>query len=209
VDIPTGDILLGSQDTLSGEGVSVAVSSFALQRFEVTNLQWQRYVNNNGPVPPKWVSGRYPNRQSLLPVVGITWVQAQDYARWAGLRLPTEAEWMLAARGTENRIHPWGSEDDPKGGNFRSSVQSPGGRSEIGSFIRDVTPCGVYDLAGNVKEWTADYYAAYRQPHVPPAQGRDVVVVGASFATYDQALWARQRIASDSSELDLGFRCAK
>lgn len=208
-DIPAGDVFLGSQDAISGEGVMTTVSGYALQRFEVTNLQWQLYVNEGGPIPPKWIAGHFPNEQALWPVVGITWTQAQFYAKWAGLRLPTEAEWMLAARGPENRVHPWGNDDDPRGGNFRSSVQSPSGRGNIGSFGRDVTPGGVYDLAGNVREWTADFYAPYRQPHSPPSQGRDVVVVGASFLTYDQALWARQRIASDSSAVDLGFRCAR
>jgi formylglycine-generating enzyme required for sulfatase activity len=79
----------------------------------------------------------------------------------------------------------------------------------VGSYERDVTPEGVYDLAGNAREWTADYYAPYQQPHAPPASGRDVVVLGASFLTYDQGAWARERVSENETALDLGFRCLR
>jgi serine/threonine protein kinase len=207
--IAAGEVSLSPPDTIAGEAVIVAVVGFALQRFEVTNLQWQRYVNDGHLSPPGWPGGHFPNGQALLPVVGITWEQAQAYAAWAGLRLPSESEWMLAARSTQNRSNPWGNNDDPHGGNFKSSVPSPGTRSNIGSFGSDVTPEGVYDLAGNIQEWTADYYAPLRLPYAPPSQGSEVVVLGSAFDVYYQGIWDRQHFTSTLFSNDRGFRCAK
>ncbi len=209
VDIPPGEVFLGGRDTLNADGVTAQVSSFAIQRFEVTNVQWQRYVASGGTVPSAWNGSSYPAGQALRPVTGITQALAKAYAAWAGLRLPGEAEWMLAARGADGREYPWGNEDDPTGGNYLSSRQSETRLANIGSYQRDRTPAGIYDLAGNVREWTADFYAPYQIPHAPPAEGREAVVVGSSFASYDQALWTRQRVAVAETAQDLGFRCAR
>lgn len=212
VYLPAGTLLMGREDGAPDERPAheVQVAALKMDRFEVTNVQYQRFVNATGhPAPRPWPGGSYPLGQALHPVTGVTWEDAQAYAKWAGKRLLTEAEWEWAARGAEGRLYPWGDELDPLQANFRSSAQTPKGTVPVGSFPQDATPEGIMDLGGNVREWTADRYGPYRIPHAPPAEGSQIAVRGKSWQTYNDAASARDRMAPDATAEDVGFRCVQ
>ena len=101
------------------------------------------------------------------PVVNVNWDQANAYATWAGGRLPTEAEWEKACRGTDGRIYPWG--DEPPTAELANFANNVGDTTPVGSYPNGASPYGALDMAGNVWEWTADWYAADYYANSPPA----------------------------------------
>ncbi len=156
--------------------------------------------------------------RSKLPITTVTWADADAYCRWAGKRLPTEAEWEKAARGPESFEYPWGNEWDPKKINTMSeNPESP--YSAGGSFPGDKSVYGVYDMAANVSEWVADWYDAY--PGAPPSDNKyfgktqRVTRGGITSSGHYDALSLmfrsakRAHLPPDSALIDLGFRCAK
>ncbi len=138
---------------------SVTVSSFYIDKYEVTREQYAKFIEATNRLPPStWVNGRYPPDEAQLPVVGVNWIEANAYAQWAGKRLPTEAEWEFAARGTDGRLYPWGDEWRPDIVNAGKTVRK---FVEVGSHPENASPSGAYDMAGNAWEWTASTLAAY------------------------------------------------
>ncbi|MCC2672830.1 MAG: hypothetical protein K0Q72_5302, partial [Armatimonadetes bacterium] len=110
--------------------------------------------------PPDWKGGKPDPKRLSHPVVNVTWFDANAYARWAGKRLPTEAEWEKAARGEDGRLLPWGGAWEDR----RANVEGAKGDQPlkpVGSYPDGVSPCGALDMTGNAWEWTADSYLAY------------------------------------------------
>lgn len=143
---------------------------FLLDAYEVTNAEYLEFVQARGAelAPPAWSPAPTDDEWNERPVAGVSWVQARAYAEWRGKRLPTELEWERAVRGVEGRAYPWGDDEEAIGQlAVACATPAPGTASaeamqalymqharRVGTTPADVTPEGVYDLAGNVSEWT-------------------------------------------------------
>ena len=212
VTIPAGTLRMGRDDGAIDERPvrDVPVAALDADRLEVTNVQYRWFVIDQGLSAPAGWSGStaYPRGEALHPVTGVTWADAEAYCAWAGKRLPTEAEWEWIARGPEGRLFPWGAvELSPPPAN--SGNPEDGSIIAVGGHPDGATPLGVLDMAGNVREWTADRYGPYRDPHAPPEQGTRMAVRGSSWRTYNDVASARESADADTAADDLGFRCVR
>lgn len=170
--------------------------AFYIDRFEVTNGQYQRFVRETGNRASRFV--RYPQfNGERQPVVGIGWADAERYCRWANKRLPTEVEWEKAARGTDGRIWPWGNAPDDRRYNGRQrGLYAP---VDVGSLPAGNSPYGVSDLAGNVWEMTSS-----------PWDSSSHVMKGGSFLNTNADVRVMVRWAAADEENGAnwyGFRC--
>ncbi len=168
---------------------TIHLDAFEIDRYEVTNIQYQRFVRlMEWRTPCYWSGSDYPPGQADYPVVGVGWEDANAYCDWVGKRLPTEAEWEKACRGSEGYIYPWGNQwDDEKAntGIYQVSqwpnnidggwgiVLTPGtsrrflGLRPVGSFLDGASRFGVLDLIGNASEWVSDWYNPNFYIHMP------------------------------------------
>ncbi len=228
--IPGGTFTMGSdQDGKDARPAhKVYVSPFYIDKYEVTNAQYKAFMDSTGyPAPyldPKkypwaekynWENGTYPPSTGNLPVVLVNWEDANAYAQWAGKRLPTEAEWELAARGLEGFTYPWGNQWDSTKCNSR--VNGLNRAVEVSRYTGGVSPYGVFNMAGNVWEWCADWYGADYYKNSPqknpkgPDRGATRVIRGGSWDTYGierLKTFARESQFPSVRSYDLGFRCA-
>ena len=182
---------------------------FYIYRTEVPNAQYRRFVEATGwREPENWEDPRYNAPDQ--PVVGVSWEDASEYARWAGGRLPTEAEWEYAARGHDDRKYPWGVQSpDPTRAVF--GAKRP---ARVGENGRGASPFGVQDLLGNVAEWCADWFDPAYYGNAPvasptgPASGKLRVVRGGSWKEDGTGVSASSRsaLAPDSRLVTVGFR---
>ena len=168
VYVPDGSFRMGGLDA-KAEGDEkpdhqVSMSGFWMDKVEVTNAMYMLCVQAGACEPPDEFKSdtqdQYFNTDEYAdyPVVYVTWVDADAYCTWAGRRLPTEAEWEYAARGTDFRTFPWGDERaDTSRANFNRKF---GDTTRVGSFPAGASPFGILDMAGNVWEWVSDYYDA-------------------------------------------------
>jgi serine/threonine-protein kinase len=190
----------------------VEVKSFAIDETEVTNDEYQQFIDSTRRQPPShWRNGRYAAGTANLPVVEVTWYDAQSYCQSLGKRLPLEEEWEYAARGTEGRLYPYGNEWKPR---FSNAAEDRfGAPRPVRSYPEGKSPWGVYDMAGNVLEWTSSDFKPYPNSRIgpdDPNSGRKVLRGGAFIAE------AKYQTATDrffypptaKSEF-IGFRCAK
>lgn len=168
--VPAGPFTMGTDldraDVQDKPAHRVVLKAYSIDKYPVTNAQYARFVAATGHRPPlNWKNGRIPHGELLYPVTMVTWYDASAYAKWAHKRLPTEAEFEKAGRGSDGRRWPWGDKMEPDRLNTYYNV---GSASKVGSFPRGASTYGVTDLAGNVDEWTADDflpYAGSKAPH--------------------------------------------
>ncbi len=165
--IPAGEFLMGSND-YDNEKPShrVYLNAYYIGKYEVTNEQFARFVNETGYNAGGSWKEYYNSGTADHPVVCVSWNDAVAYCDWANLRLPTEAEWEKAARGTDGRKYPWGNEWDVERCNWSegpelsgmANIYSGRGTLPVGSFSSGESPYGCLDMAGNVWEWCSDWY---------------------------------------------------
>ncbi len=214
VFVPAGEFIMGNN--------KVYLDAFWIDKTEVTNARYAKCVQAGKCSSPH--SYRSKTRNSYYsstvfnnyPVIFVSWMDANNYCTWAGGRLPTEAEWEKAARGTDGRQFPWG-DDDPSGTisflNYRAQDTT-----EVGAYPHGASPYGALDMAGNVAEWVADWFGVDYYSHPPasnplgPASGQYRVWRGGSWAnTSTESLRTYYRTGNLPTDYSagLGFRCAR
>lgn len=215
MEIPSGTFTMGRNDGERDAYPShvVYLDKFYLGKYEVTVGQFKQfcYATDRKMVEqPSW------NNNDKNPVVNVSWKDAKDYCAWAGLRLPTEAEWEKGARGTDGRIYPWGNEWDKN--KCRSSGDSYSGSLLVGSFPLGISPYGCYDMAGNVWEWCNDYYDKHYYQNSPernprgPESGSHGVIRGGCWGDGENTCrsdFRRSSKTAKSPDPGGGFRVAK
>jgi formylglycine-generating enzyme required for sulfatase activity len=226
VAIPAGEFRMGSEKGDEDEKPVhlVKLEGFRIYKTEVTNAQYAKFLAATGHREPLfWKEERF-NRPKQ-PVVGVDWHDAVAYCRWANARLPTEAEWEYAARGSDGRELPWGDEvrgSRGGGGNKaakRAVMDEPfnsGKPEEVGSAPGGASPFGVLDMAGNVWEWCADWYdrtyyaQSTRDNPTGPGEGSQRVLRGGSWA-YPSNVRAAYRFPERPTfrVSYVGFRCVQ
>ena len=176
VTIPAGEFLMGNPE---GKGRadewpqrSVYLEAFAIDQVEVTNERYMAFVTTTGHRNPPNPYGTGPLLSAKgieqLPVVQTTWYDAKAYCAWAKKRLPTEAEWEKAARGTDGRLFPWGNAPaTSKRANFDREWEDEKTLYPVGSLPDGDSPYGVKDMAGNAREWVSDWYDPNYYKHAP------------------------------------------
>ncbi|MDF0665087.1 MAG: SUMF1/EgtB/PvdO family nonheme iron enzyme [Nitrospira sp.] len=223
--IPAGEFWMGSPDSEGRKDEhprhQIYLDGFYMDKFEVTVARYTEFVRaKNRPKPGYWDqvdSSKHWN----LPVVGVNWDDAKAYCEWAGKRLPTEAEWEKAARGTDGRTYSWGNEGPTaRLANFAKGLTTRAykeGLAPVDSYEAGNSPYGLHHMAGNVWEWTADWYdetyyikSPARNP-TGPASGLFRVVRGGSWSYEPDVLRSayRHKDLPTSRSDSIGFRCAQ
>ncbi len=250
VEIPGGEFLMGCDPNNQTGSYGCAANqlplhrvwldTYAIDKYEVTNSQYRACMDAGACNPPRRDSSYrrdeyfYSPAYDYYPVLYVSWWDAQDFCRWSGKRLPTEAEWEKAARGpVDTRIWPWGNQDPDCSRVARMSLESAGGATcprdtvQVGQYPRGASPYGVMDLSGNVFEWVQDkvdwnFYKSspYRNP-VNNNNENDVFIIrGGSFRDnvyYMRAFYRHYGHHGDQPWEDgpyfrtyrVGFRCAR
>ncbi|HWU88863.1 MAG TPA: SUMF1/EgtB/PvdO family nonheme iron enzyme [Kofleriaceae bacterium] len=199
---------------------AVTLSGYCIDKTEVTVVAYAACVAARACTTAAVTSSELCNRPDRIyhPVNCVDWNQAAAYCKWAGKRLPTEAEWEYAARGNDGRVYPWGREaPSPRYLNMDGAADGWAATAPVGSFPAGASPVGALDMAGNVWEWTADWYGgAYEAAAVtdPPGAktGAHRVLRGGSWdnlgAAWVGATFRNWREPSDHHS-NVGFRCAR
>ena len=217
--IPAGEFVMGSGNDLKNDNPQhrIYLDPYWMDELEVTNAIYAKCLKAGACTHPALYDsyfGIWAYRD--YPVVYVNWYQADQYCRWAGRSLPTEAQWEKAARGTDGRKYPWGDQTpNPRLANFNLSLIAepvPAFRYPLGA-----SPYGVLNMAGNVREWIADWYDGnYYQssPHANPegpSTGTQRSLRSGSYAEDQQqiSVYTRFKHEPDSAGLSRGFRCAE
>ncbi len=215
VEIPAGEFIMGNDKKgLAAPAHKVDLPAYKIDVFEVTYGQWLDFTTESDYVTESNWRQFYTIGKEDFPVANVTLDDAKAYAKWAGKRLPTEAEWEKAARGTDGFDYPWGNKWDPTKANCGEYGMN--NTVKVGQMESDVSPFGVHDMMGNVQEWTSDKLKAY--PKSPVAgdsafRGNYYVVRGASYVMFPSKgggmyLWTRSGYLP-KAQYGLGFRCAQ
>ena len=225
--IPAGEFIMGHDQ----DAQPVNLPTYFIDPTEVTNAQFEEFILAGGYQKkdywtekgwafiqkqqitiPKGLNRKLFNEPDQ-PIIGISWYEADAYCRWVGKRLPTEAEWEKAARGTDGRLYPWGNQMDfslvaYKSSNLHRSVA-------VGSFPSGASPYGVLDMAGNVWEWTAstytgeDYKYTLFDPENAPEPLEFAIIKGGSWGSNRNQFRCSYRDyeRKEATQFNIGFRC--
>jgi sulfatase modifying factor 1 len=229
--IPEGNFYMGNpegDDAHYDENPShkVHLDAFWIDCYEITNRLYKIFVDDTGhripyvdtdwAKPYNWENGSYPPGKADYPVVLVSWEDTTSYAKWAGKRLPTEAEWEKAARGgLLKKRYPWGDKIDELHANYFTSITNKNEIKPVGTMLPN--PYGIYDIAGNVWEWCTDWYgktyyrtSLYKNPQ-GPEKGRYRVFRGGAWINRDESLRCSERARNVPTHRSyiIGFRCAK
>ena len=227
VYFPEGEFEMGSREGTGKKNEhpkhKVYLNAFYLDKFEVTFSDFEAYLESNlskHPTITGWIDRKARPDMLNKPIFGLQWKRCRNYCAWRGKRIPTEAEWERAAKGTEDREYPWGNEEpDNTRANFGNCcfVQKGKVLTIIGSYKKGFTPDGIADLGGNVAEWVSDWYdkkyyekSPYKNPQ-GPEKGKYHVIRGGAWNSLPMSLRTSSRYG-DSDAKDyygIGCRCAK
>ena len=204
----------------------VTLDSFYIDKFEVTNgryIEFVRATSHRTPQHPQdasrnlWQKNMMPASVADRPVINVDWYDAEAYCKWAGKRLPTEAEWEKAARGGDDRRFPWGNvEPTAKHLNYNQRWIGEKTLMPVGSYELGKSPYGVYDMAGNVWEWVNDWYDDRYYEKSPaknppgPETGSHKVLRSSGWQVETPLVRIFTRVKSDPliRNESTGFRCA-
>ena len=215
--VQAGSFIMGSAEVEDETPPhEVNLPAFYIDRTEVTVAQYARFVKETGvKPPPDWVGGVPPAGRDDMPITNVSWFDAMRYAVWAGKRLPTEAEWEKAARGTDGRRFPWGNIDDERLRNLGTDKIASTSRG-LEERLKGVSRYGCLDMAGNVWEWTADWYNGYPGTSFNSVHfGRQYKVIRGGGAIYfygtanKGTCTQRARMVPYGAYDGLGFRCVQ
>ncbi len=222
--IPAGEFIRGTNGRLPDEGPEhqVTLRSFYIDAYEVTNYQYQQFLPKSGRnAPEHFINGVYPKGKIDHPVVFVSWYDAKAYCESVGKRLPNDKEWEKAARSTDGRSYPWGEEFDIKLVNSPvrwATLELIGDTTPVGAFDGGKSFYGLYDMSGNVWEWTSSRYQAY------PGNTRKSENYGGNYRTLKGGSWwdcsfyqcgisapvyNRSFFHPKTKNNSFGFRCAK
>lgn len=238
--VPAGPFLMGSDKKVDRNAYkaempqrSVYLDSYEIDKYEVTALHYLKFVLETGRLPQldwRYDGGNFQDAMANHPIMHVSWTDADAYCRWAGKRLPTEAEWEKAARGEDGRIFPWGNQ-------MAGLTRANYGRTGLSGPVRDrperlllyppiisvdkydnaASPYGVQQMAGNVAEWVADWYdkdyyqtAPGRNPKGPDTGTNRAFRGGGWIDSTPTVRTAQRNGAPPETKMNwLGFRCAK
>lgn len=222
--IPAGQFWMGRDGTEALEDErprhQAWLDAYSMDVYEVTTARYAKFLSATGRQPPLFWEQVDLSVHGDRPVVGVSWPDAEAYCRWEGKRLPTEAEWEKAARGTDERRYPWGNQP-PKADLANYAL---GARFSYGQVLMPVvryekgkSPFGLYNLAGNVWEWVQDWYEGDYYERSPernpqgPEQGQFKVLRGGSWSELPKYLltYGRFKLPPNTRNSYTGFRCAK
>lgn len=238
--VPAGEFLMGSDkkaDRLAYRSEipqrRIYLDAYEIGKYEVTALEYLKFVLATNRAPQldwRYDGGNFQESMAHHPIMHVTWHDADAYCKWAGQRLPTEAEWEKAARGVDGRLFPWGHEyAGPTRANFgRTGLSGPvRDRPErlllyppiisVDKYENAVSPYGLYQTIGNVAEWVADWYdqdyyktAPDRNPR-GPENGTQKAFRGGGWMDSTTTMRVAMRNGADpKTRINwLGFRCAK
>ena len=217
VFIPEGEFIMGDEKGAKDEMPqrTVTLDAYWMDRYPVTNAAYQAFVEATGyRKPAHWRGGTFEAGTENHPVTNVNLDGAQAYATWAGKRLPTEAEYEKAARGTQGQVYPWG--DGFRNENVNSN-NDYGGTTPVDQFPDGASPFGAMDMCGNVMEWCSDWYfdQAYQTGSTNnptgPAGGQYKVARGGFYAENKSGVRCASRHYAPPATMQdhIGFRCAK
>jgi serine/threonine-protein kinase len=197
ITIPDGAFAFGE------EKVKIELPAFQIAKYPITNQQYKLFLDANPvhPAPSYWKDRDFPKGKALHPVVKVSLYDAVAFCEWLGCRLPSEEEWEKAARSTDGRSYPWGDAwvDGKYCNNWDAGIKDT---TPVDKYPEGVSPFGVWDMAGNVWEWTT---SEYQGPFMHVLRGGSWRLFGSFNLRTIQRGW----LILDDSRDDLGFRCVR